>query len=876
MQTHVEDTPQTSWHSLGVEEAIEGLTSSASGLSSSEASARLAAYGPNELTGVPPVSALKLLLDEFRSPLVLVLIAAAAVLVGVALIAEESDHLIDAGLIALIVVLNACLGFTQNYRASRGIESLNRLAAPSATVLRDGVAEQVDAKVLVPGDIVLLEEGSRIPADGRVINSIDLSVDEAALTGESLPVRKSTQPVSDGASLAERSCMTYSGAVAMRGRGRMLVARTGMRTEVGGIAAEVQTTESKPTVFQREVGRLATRIGWAVAVLIGIVAALQLLTGDLSLLETFITAVALAVAAVPEGLPVVLTLALAFGTRRMLERKALVRSLPVVEIVGAAEVICTDKTGTVTEGRMTMRRMATLSEEVDAHDITHGTHAEPVRVSLLVAGLCNNAHRHPEHGYVGDPTETALLEFAERAGAPLEDYERTGEVPFTSERRMMSVAVQRSGEDEGLLLTKGALEAVLPLCTSIRTPDGVSPLSDAERSALLEQNVGLAGQALRVLAFAYKEQPADAPMTEERLTFAALGAMSDPPRPEAVHAIEAAHRAGIRVVMITGDNSLTAAAIGREVGLDGKAIEAKQLDGLDEAELKRVIDETSIFARAEPRHKVLTLQTLKEKHDVVLMTGDGVNDAPALHNADVGVVMGIKGTDVARDTSDMVLLDDNLATIVAAVEEGRRIFRNIKKFVNYMLTGNLAEVLVILVATMFGYLPVTAVQILWINLVTDSGPAVALASDPAPQGAMREPPRHGAVLGRSMAALVGSIGMIKSLILLATFFIGLNLWDLETARTMTFTGFVVQEYLRLLVIRVQEGMPICTNKWLWAAVSFSLFMQAVIVYTPIGSAAFDTVPLGLEQWGILLAGLAVGFAVAIVTGKLVVCRFGPL
>lgn len=876
MQAPVEDTPQASWHSSSVEDALEGLASSASGLSSAEASTRLATYGPNQLTGAPPVSALKLLLDEFRSPLVLVLIVAAAVLVGVALIVEESDHLIDAGLIALIVVLNACLGFTQNYRASRGIESLNRLAAPSAMVLRDGVAEQLDAKVLVPGDVVLLEEGSRIPADGRVINSIDLSVDEAALTGESLPARKSTQPVSDDASLAERFCMAYSGTVVMRGRGRLLVARTGMQTEVGGIAAEVQTAEDEPTVFQREISRLAARIGWAVAVLIGIVVALQLLTGDLSLLETFITAVALAVAAVPEGLPVVLTLALAFGTRRMLERKALVRSLPVVEIVGAAEVICTDKTGTVTEGRMTMRRVATLSEEMDALNITPGTHAEPLAVSLLVAGLCNNAHRHPEHGYVGDPTETALLEFAERAGAPLEEYERTGEVPFTSERRMMSVAVQHPVAADGLLLTKGALEAVLPLCTSIRTPEGVSPLSDAERNALLEQNVGLAGQALRVLAFAYKEQAADAPMAEEGLTFAALGAMSDPPRPEATHAIEAAHRAGIRVVMITGDNSLTAAAIGREVGLDGEAIEAKELDGLEEAELKRVIHDTSIFARAEPRHKVLILRTLKEDHDVVLMTGDGVNDAPALHNADVGVAMGIKGTDVARDTSDMVLLDDNLATIIAAVEEGRRIFRNIKKFVNYMLTGNLAEVLVILVATVFGYLPVTAVQILWINLVTDSGPAVALASDPAPQGAMREPPRHGAVLGRSMAALVGSIGVLKSLILLATFFIGLNLWDLETARTMTFTGFVVQEYLRLLVIRVQEGMPICTNKWLWAAVSFSLFMQAVIVYTPIGSAAFGTVPLGLEHWGILLAGLLVGFAVAIVTGKLVVRRFGPL
>ena len=621
---------------------------------------------------------------------------------------------------------------------------------------------------------------------------------------------------------------------------------------------------------------MAVRIGWIVAVLIGVVVVLQLLKGDLTLLETFITAVALAVAAVPEGLPVVLTLALAFGTRRMLERKALVRALPVVEIIGAAEIICTDKTGTVTEGRMTVRRVSMVSEEVEANDVVPGNHSGPLRLSLLTAGLCNNAQRHPEHGYVGDPTETALLEFAERTQTPVQDYQRTGELPFSSERQMMSVAVCRSGETTGLLLTKGAPEAVLPLCTSVVTPSGIEPLTDAARDALLEKTQGLAGQALRVLACAYRVQPSGSPASEEGLTFTALTAMSDPPRREAAQAIEAAHRAGIRVVMITGDNSHTAAAIGREVGLEGDTIEARELDGLSEEELKRTANHTSIFARAEPRHKVMILRALKDGHEVVLMTGDGVNDAPALRNADVGVAMGIKGTDVARDTADMVLLDDNLATIVAAVEEGRRIFRNIKKFVNYMLTGNLAEVLVILVATAFGYLPITAVQILWINLVTDSGPAVALASDPSPPGAMRDPPRHGAVLGRSMAALVGSIGIVKTAILLGTFFLGLELWDLETARTMTFTGFVVQEYLRLLVIRIQEEMPPLTNLWLWASVSVSLLLQVIIVYTPIGAAAFDTVPLGLEQWGIPLAGLAVGFVMAIVIGKLVVRRFGPL
>ena len=876
MQPTIENNPQPHWHDMPAREVLEGLATSRSGLSSTEASSRLSNYGPNRLADAPPVSVFRLLLDEFRSPLVLVLVAAAIVLVGVELFVDGSDHLIDAGLIALIVMLNAGLGFSQNYRASRSMESMNRLSAPSATVLRDGVAEQMDAAALVPGDVVFLEEGSRVPADGRLISSIDLSIDEAALTGESIPVRKQVEPVMPEASLADRFSMAHSGTVVMRGRGRLLVTQTGMRTEVGKIAQDVQRANDEPTVFQREVGRLATRIGWAVAVFIAVVVVLQLLAGDLSPLETFITAVALAVAAVPEGLPVVLTLALSFGARRMLAQQAQIRSLPVVEIVGAAEVICTDKTGTVTEGRMSVRLMATSAEELDAASITPNALVEPMEVSALVAGLCNNAQRHPDLGYAGDPTETALLEFADRCGVFLQAYERTGEIPFTSERRMMSVAVDRAGEEGSLLLTKGAPEAALPLCTQVRTAEGVSPLTDAARNGSLEKNRELAGRALRVLACAYKEQPPGTPMSEEGLTFASLIAMTDPPRPEAARAITEAHGAGIRVVMITGDNSRTAAAIGAEVGLRGTAVEGSELDALDEDGLSRVVAETDIFARAEPRHKVMILRALKERHDVALMTGDGVNDAPALRNADVGIAMGRKGTDVARDTSDMVLLDDNLATIVSAVAEGRRIFRNIKKFVNYMLTGNLAEVLVILIATIFGYLPVTAVQILWINLVTDSGPAVALASDPAPSGAMREPPRRGAILGRSMATLVGSIAVIKALILLGTFFLGLSLWNLETARTMTFTGFVVQEYLRLLVIRVQERMPIHTNRWLWVAVSVSLLLQVLIIYTPVGRMAFGAVTLGLEPWGILLAGLVAGFAAAILTGRLVARHLGPL
>ena len=876
MQNTSAEQPKTSWHSLSADEALERLASSPNGLTSAQTAKRLGIHGPNQLIGAPPVSALKLLLDEFRSPLVRMLIAAAAVLGAVSYLTGESDQLVDAVLISLIVLVNAILGFSQNYRANRGVESLNQLAAPSATVLRNGVPDQVDAKALVPGDVVLLEEGNRVPADGRLLASIELTIDESALTGESVPVAKHTDPVLQNATLADRLSMAYSGTVVMRGRGRLLVTETGMSTEVGTIAAEVQTGDSEQTVFQVDVARLADRIGWLVAVLIAVMVVLQLLTGDLSPLETFITAVALAVAAVPEGLPVVLTVALALGTRRMLDRKALVRVLPVVEIVGATQVICTDKTGTVTEGRMKVRRVSAFTEEMDASEVSWDNNSEPVRTALLTAGLCNNAQRHPERGYMGDPTETALLEFAEGARAPLSEYRRTGEIPFSSERRMMSVSVATVDRNTGLLLTKGAPEAVLPLCTEVLTHRGVEPLSDEGRDALLRKNRDLAGQALRVLACAYREQPVSEPAAEERLVFAALTAISDQPRPEAAPAIRSAQNAGIRVVMITGDNRLTAAAIGREVGLSGDAVEARELDGLNEKELKERVNRCSIFARAEPRHKVMILRSLKDDHEVVLMTGDGVNDAPALRNADVGVAMGIKGADVARDTSDMVLLDDNLATIVAAVEEGRRIFGNIKKFVNYLLTGNLAEVLVILVANGFGYLPVTAVQILWINLVTDSGPAVALASDPLPRGAMQEPPRRGSVLGRSMAALVGSVGVIIAIIVLGTFFIGLALWDLATARTMTFTGLVLQEYLRLVVIRVQEGMPILTNRWLWVAVSLSLLLQTAIIYTPIGGRAFGTVALGMAQWGVLLAGLVAGFVLIIGTGSLLVRRFGPI
>jgi Ca2+-transporting ATPase len=873
------------WHALSAEEALVRSESGSHGLAPTEAARRLATTGPNALRSQPPVPAWRLLLDEFRSPLIGVLLAAAALLVAVALAGGHAEHLVDAGLIAAIVALNAALGFVQNYRASRGMQALARMAAQHATVLRDGTPQQVPAADLVPGDVVLLEEGDRVPADGRLLHAAELQVDESALTGESVPVHKTPAAVGEQAPLAERGCMVYASTVAMRGRGRAVVTATGMATEVGRIAEAVASAPTPPTSFQREVGRLGARIGWAVAGLIALIAVVQLLQHQAGLLETFVGAVALAVAAIPEGLPVVLTLALAFGTRRMLERNALVRSLPVVEVVGAAETICTDKTGTITEGRMAVRVLAApgaewlLSVEREAAPFEEGPPLEErLARSLLVAGLCNNARPHPELGFVGDPTETALLDLAFRAGVDPDAHQRLAEAPFSSERRMMSVTV-RSG-DETWVLTKGAPEAVLPHCTAHATPTGTAPLDEAARDAWLALNGELGGRALRVLALAARPAtPADqASLAEEGLTLLALVGIADPPRPEAAAAIAAAQRAGIRVVMITGDNLHTARAVAADVGLDGEGMEASALDGLDAEGLADAAARVSVFARAEPRHKVMILSALQapapgQQPHVVLMTGDGVNDAPALRSADVGIAMGIRGTDVARDAAGMVLLDDNFASIVSAVEEGRRIFRNIRKFVFYLLAGNLVEVAVVLVASLFGHLPLTAVQILWVNLVTDSGPAIALGIDPPSPGAMRKPPHRGPILDRAMFATIGAVGALMAAMLLTAYFVGLERWGLETARTMIFTGLVLAEYLKVVVLRVQERQGLLVNRWLVGAVLASLAVQMGIIYSPL-AGAFSAVPLGVGPWAVLAAVLTAGLAGALVISRLLRSRMG--
>ena len=491
---------------------------------------------------------------------------------------------------------------------------------------------------------------------------------------------------------------------------------------------------------------------------------------------------------------------------------------------------------------------------------------------MLAAGLCNNAHLSADGSFMGDSTEIALLAGAVKAGVPLIDYTRTEEIPFSSERRMMSVVV--GGGDSPMLLAKGAPERIMEVSTRVLEAGDEVPLDDERRRRIEAATTDLASQGYRVLALAMGPAPTgDGEAIEANLTFVGLAGISDPPREGVEDSIQACRDAGIRVVMITGDAKPTAAAIAAEVGLGGDAMSGRELDALSNEELSEVVGRINVFARAEPRHKVLILEALQQAGQVVVMTGDGVNDAPALKAADVGIAMGIRGTEVARDAADMVLLDDSFPTIVAAVEEGRRIFANIKKFVNYLLIGNFAEVLVILIAEAFGYLPVTAVQILWINLITDSGPAVALGVDPAHSGLMHEPPQRGRLIGRSMLALLAGIGSVKAAVILCTFASGLVLFDLKTAQTMTFTAFVVQEYLRLAIIRYQERTSLFVNRWLTVSVSASLLLQLGILYGP-AQEWFGVTALGLGPWGIILAGLVIAFGLAIVVTNMVVARFG--
>ena len=873
------------WHASTVEECTAELESDASGLSETDAAERRERVGPNELTSGEVRGPLRIFLSQFASALIWVLILAAILSIAI-------GHVVDAVLIAIILLANGIFGFVQEYRAEQSLAALQDLASPTVTVRRGGEEARISATEVVPGDVVVLEQGDVVPADCRLLEASSLEVDEAALTGESVPVEKSAEAVDVDAPLAERSSMCYKGTNVTRGSATAVVVATGMDTEVGEIATSLQEAEDRQTPLQRDLDRLGKRLGLAVVALSATIVPLLVFVGDSSLVQSALTAVSLAVAAVPEGLPAVVTLTLALGVRKMAREEALVRTLPAVEALGAIDVVCTDKTGTLTEGEMRVQAAWVYDEtyntadsdgesvatdgdgaSVDAATVTTTETAgslaeggdERLDRLLEIGAVCNDATLED-----GDPTERALLAAAERrfdVEQLRSDRPRRDEIPFSSERKLMATI------HDDVVFVKGAPAVVLDASTRVLGPDGPEPLDDDRRERIREQIDDFAEDALRVLGFAYREPPdADAVEAattdgaeavadlESDLVFVGLQGLLDPPRPEVADAIADTQRAGIDVKVITGDNPTTARAIAAQIGVDSGVVTGSEVEAMEESELRECVQTTDVFARAEPAHKVRILQALQAEGHRVAMTGDGVNDAPALKNADVGIAMGIRGTEVAKQASDVVLLDDNYATIRNAIRRGRTIFDNVWKFVAYLLSANVAEVAVVLIASLFGYLVLPAVQLLWINLLTDGLPALALGVDPGGDVMERKPrERIRGIIDGQMLELIGGVGAIATALMLGLLAVTLDGAGEMTdyAMTMVFTGFVVLEFAKLYVVRWARDTPTLSNQYLGLAVVASLALQLAILYTPL-SSYFGTVALDAADWALLGFVLALG------------------
>ncbi|QLG61850.1 cation-translocating P-type ATPase [Halorarum salinum] len=840
------------WYTRSLEAIYAELDTSTTGLPDEAVAERRERFGPNEIASDRRRGPIRIFLAQFASALIWVLLVAAALSAAI-------GHVVDAVLIATILLANGAFGFVQEYRAERSLKALRGMAAPTATVRRDGTERTIEAADLVPGDVVLLEQGDVVPADGRIVEEGNLEVDEAALTGESVPVEKTTGPAEAGTPLAERDNMVYKGTSVSRGSGVAVVVATGMDTEVGAIATELIGAEDPRTPLQRDLDRLGRRLGIGVVALSALVVPL-LVFGGRGLVQAGLTAVSLAVAAVPEGLPAVVTLTLALGVRRMAREDALVRTLPAVEALGAVDVVCTDKTGTLTEGEMRVRAAWVLDETFRVDDA-----AAEERLDLLfrIGAVCNDATDDD-----GDPTERALVAAATEHGLDVDairrETPRRAEVPFSSERKRMATI------HDDVVYVKGAPDVVLERSTRILSSDGPVDLDDETRQ-LVERRVDeFAADALRVLGFAYTERTGDGG-PEEDLVFVGLQGLLDPPREEVPDAIADTKRAGISVKIITGDNPTTALAIAGRVGVESAVLSGQEIGSLDDAELRERVEDVDVYARAEPRHKVRILEALQANGHVVAMTGDGVNDAPALKNADVGIAMGVRGTDVAKQASDIVLLDDDYASIRSAIRRGRTIFDNIWKFVAYLLSANVAEVAVVFVASLFGYLILPAVQLLWINLLTDGLPALALGTDPTGDVMDRQPrEREVGIIDGDMLGFIAGAGLTATTLLLGLMFYTLDGAQSVTpyAMTMVFTGLVVYEFVKLYVVRWTKDTATLTNPWLALAVVTSLLLQLAVLYSPL-SGYFGTVSLGATDWGLLGLMLLVGTPLVILVGWLV-------
>jgi len=899
------------WYQLSASEVLQQLHSDpAHGLTEAEAARRLEQYGPNALVEQGLKSPWKILLEQLTNVMTIILIVAAV-------ISFFLGDLLDALVILAIVALNAALGFRQEYKAEKSMAALKQLAVPMVKVRREGHVKEISSLNLVPGDIIILETGNKVPADGRLLESPNLRLEEAALTGESEAVEKDAEAVYSGEeALGDRRNMVYMGTAISYGHGLAVVTATGMQTELGHIANLMQTVEQEPTPLQQRLNRLGLVLAAAALVIVSVIFVIGLWRGD-ELSEVFLTAVSLAVAAVPEGLAAVVTVALSLGAQRMLQRHALIRKLPAVETLGSVTIICSDKTGTLTQNKMTVtvldiaNRRIDLTEErvgaglevVKVADSSDATPIQPTLDLLLIGGaLCNDAvlQSDPQqpHTYhvVGDSTEGALLLAAAEFGLLKKEldqrFPRVAELPFESVRKRMTtvhrrpqsaaevparladVWSKRPHPEAGFVaFTKGAIDGLLNISNRVWVEGRLEPLDEAWRQRIMAAHDSLAQNGMRVLGVGLRPLEAvpaekSAETLERDLILLGLFGMIDPPRPEVKAAIATCRTAGIRPVMITGDHPLTARYIGAELGIgDDGFLTGQELDQLSPEKLAEAAQQVSVFARVAPEHKLDLVEIYQKQGHIVAMTGDGVNDAPALKKADIGVAMGITGTDVAKEAADMVLLDDNFATIVAAVEEGRTIFDNIRKFIAYLLSCNSSELGVMLLGPLLGMpLPLLPLQILWMNLVTDGLPALALSVEPAERNIMRRPPHStGNIFSRSIVRIIIGMGLVMTVVSLG---VGYAYWQAghDTWQTMIFTTLVMSQVFFALAIRSERDslftIGLGSNRAMIGAVLSTFLLQLAVIYLPFLQPIFETVPLSLPDLALALGLSTVVFWVS--------------
>lgn len=864
-----------------------------SGLTAKEARKKLEKHGPNALNEKKKISPLRILFEQFTDFMVLILLASTAV-------SAFMGEITEAVTIIAIVVVNAILGFIQEYRTEKTIEALKNLAAPSARVIRDGKLCTIAAEQIVPGDLIVLETGDRIPADAELAEAINLQVDESLLTGESIPVEKNGERGSKKNSV-------YMGTIITSGRGIAKVTATGMNTEMGKIADLIQNIEEDDTPLQKRLETLGKFIVFGCLVICAVVALTGVLRGE-SVFSMLLAGISLAVAAVPEGLPAIVTIALALGVQRMVKRNALIRKLPAVETLGCASVICSDKTGTLTENKMTVRKLYSDGNFIEVKGNAYSTEGqfnldgkliEPaktgiVKLTLEIGAICNNAKfekiseksngvekiknmfsRQDKWQASGDPTEVALLIAAIKGGLNSEtlnrSYYRIDELPFDSDRKCMSV-ICSDNKGDTFAFTKGAPDVIIDKCTKIHTSKGIIDLTPDGRKRIIKINDSMAGEALRVIGVAYKRlrsssyKHAD---IEKELVFIGLIGMIDPPRKEAVEAVYKCRMAGIKPVMITGDHKATAVAIATELKIfkeGDRVLTGRELDTIDEKRLEKVAENVSVYARVSPKHKLMIVKVLKKLGHIVAMTGDGVNDAPAIKEADIGVSMGIAGTDVTKEASSMILMDDNFATIVAAVEEGRVIYNNIRKFIRYMLACNLGEVLTMFLGMLLGMpLPLLPIQILWVNLVTDGLPAIALGLDPPEKDIMMQPPRGAKenVFSNGLLGLIVLRGTLIGLSTLAVFASALYFThSVDISRTAAFVTLVVTQLIHVFECKSEKKtifeIPLFNNFALVLSVICSLAMILGVVYINPLQGVFKTVPLTMNEWILIIGFSCIG------------------